>query len=106
MTASLVGNPRALAAVQRAVASASPPHAWLFLGPEGVGKAALARWLAQAVNCERNIGAGGGVGARHRNDRSQTDALSEDGASSGRDDPRDASPLHPAVAPCGECAQC
>jgi DNA polymerase-3 subunit delta' len=49
----LIGNARALAAVQRALASGSPPHAWLFAGPEGVGKAPLARWLAQAVNCER-----------------------------------------------------
>ena len=52
-TFSLIGNARALAAVQRALASGSPPHAWLFAGPEGVGKAPLARWLAQAVNCER-----------------------------------------------------
>jgi DNA polymerase-3 subunit delta' len=48
----LIGNARALAAVQRALASGSPPHAWLFAGPEGVGKAALARWLAQALNCQ------------------------------------------------------
>jgi DNA polymerase III subunit delta' len=113
MTASpVIGNARAFAAVQRALASASPPHAWLFVGPEGVGKAGLARWLAQAVNCERNLHAGGGVGARHQNDRSQTSGLSEDGASSGTEDRPDASPLHPdveraaAIAPCGECGQC
>ena len=47
----LIGNARALAAVQRALASGSPPHAWLFAGPAGVGKASLARWLAQVVNC-------------------------------------------------------
>ncbi|TMF05124.1 MAG: hypothetical protein E6I38_12020 [Chloroflexi bacterium] len=58
----LIGNARAVAAVQRALASASPPHAWLFVGPEGVGKAGLARWLAQAVNCERNVEAGRGAG--------------------------------------------
>jgi DNA polymerase-3 subunit delta' len=52
MSTALIGNARAVAAVRRALASASPPHAWLFVGPEGVGKAALARWLAQAVNCQ------------------------------------------------------
>ena len=51
--APLIGNPRAVATVQRALASGSPPHAWLFAGPTGVGKAALARWLAQALNCEQ-----------------------------------------------------
>jgi len=51
LTSPLIGNPRALAAIQRALASGSPPHAWLFAGPGGVGKASLARWLAQAVNC-------------------------------------------------------
>jgi DNA polymerase-3 subunit delta' len=49
----IIGNPRAVSAVQRALASGSPPHAWIFLGPHGVGKAVLARWLAQALNCER-----------------------------------------------------
>jgi len=53
------GNPRALAAVQRSLASGAPPHAWLFAGPEGVGKRALALRVAQALNCERGIGAQG-----------------------------------------------
>jgi len=109
---SIIGNARAVAAVQRALASASPPHAWLFVGPEGVGKAALARWLAQAVNCERNVDAGGGVGARHQNDRSQSSTVSDDVAPSGSGDKVGAAPLHDdgpsasAVEPCGECAQC
>jgi DNA polymerase-3 subunit delta' len=46
------GNPRALAAVQRSLAGERPPHAYLFTGPEGVGKRTLAVWLAQALNCE------------------------------------------------------
>jgi DNA polymerase-3 subunit delta' len=82
MTAPLIGNSRALSAVQRALASASPPHAWLFIGPEGVGKTALARWLAQAMNCERTVEGAPGVGATGP------------------------SPLHDDVAPCGECTQC
>jgi len=85
----LIGNARALAAVQRALASSSPPHAWLLVGPEGVGKAALTRWLAQAVNCERIAGAEGGVGAHH-----DAPLPTADGGQ------------QPAVEPCGECAQC
>lgn len=46
-----IGNERALSAIERAVASGSPQHAYLFAGPERVGKAALALRLAQALNC-------------------------------------------------------
>jgi DNA polymerase-3 subunit delta' len=108
----LIGNTRALAAVQRGLASGSPPHAWLFVGPEGVGKAGVARWLAQALNCERNVGGGGGVGARHQDDGAGTNGVRRAGPSSQPGEPPDASPLQGAVEPravvepCGECAQC
>jgi DNA polymerase-3 subunit delta' len=102
----LIGNPRALAAVQRALASGSPPHAWLFTGPAGVGKAALARWLAQAVNCERTVGAAGGVGARHAEPGQTTDGVPPHDPVPDRTISQDASPLRAAVEPCGECAQC
>jgi DNA polymerase-3 subunit delta' len=46
-----IGNERAVAAIERAVAGGSPQHAYLFAGPERVGKAALAMRLAQALNC-------------------------------------------------------
>jgi adenylate cyclase len=51
------GNPRALAAVQRSLAGERPPRSYLFVGPERVGKATLAIQLAQALNCERTVGA-------------------------------------------------
>ncbi len=40
---SVIGHAAALAALDRALASERPPHAWIFAGPEGVGKAAVAR---------------------------------------------------------------
>jgi DNA polymerase-3 subunit delta' len=108
----IVGNARAFAAVQRGLASGSQPHAWLFVGPDGLGKAGLARWLAQAVNCERNVDAGRGVGARRQTDGAPATGILEDGPSAGASDVAGASPLRDdpqpahAVAPCGECGQC
>jgi DNA polymerase III subunit delta' len=48
---SIVGNERAVRALQAAVYGGSPAHAYLFLGPEATGRATLARRLAQALNC-------------------------------------------------------
>lgn len=48
---SLIGNEKAVSAVAGAVAAGSWSHAYLFAGPEGTGKATLARQFAQAVNC-------------------------------------------------------
>jgi DNA polymerase-3 subunit delta' len=112
MTVPLIGNARAIAAVRRALASASPPHAWLFAGPEGVGKAGLARWLAQGVNCERNAGGRGSVGAQHPHDITTTDGVPSTAASTDSEGMTDAAPLHLGgeprtdVEPCGECGQC
>lgn len=47
-----IGNERAVAAIERAVAGGSPQRAYLFAGPERVGKATLALRLAQSLNCE------------------------------------------------------
>ncbi len=47
-----VGQERAVAAVQRALTGGRPAHAYLLAGPPQVGKATLARELAQALNCE------------------------------------------------------
>jgi DNA polymerase-3 subunit delta' len=48
---SIIGHTDAVAALERALASERPPHAWLFAGPEGVGKAAVALEFAAALNC-------------------------------------------------------
>jgi DNA polymerase-3 subunit delta' len=108
----LIGNARAVAAVQRALASASPPHAWLFVGPEGVGKAALARWLAQALNCVANVDAETGAGARLRGDVPASEDVRKSNDAGNPANVPDASPLHDgveprsAVEPCRECTQC
>lgn len=49
---SIVGHDAALTALGRALDSPRPPHAWLFSGPEGVGKQALALEFAAALNCQ------------------------------------------------------
>jgi DNA polymerase-3 subunit delta' len=47
----IIGHSAALAVLQRALTSERPPHAWLFTGPEGVGKLATAIEFAAALNC-------------------------------------------------------
>jgi DNA polymerase-3 subunit delta' len=53
---SIIGNAPALAALDRAVDSASPAHAWLFAGPEGTGKLRVALEFAAALNCASTAG--------------------------------------------------
>ena len=55
----LVGQEAAVAALREALASPSPGHAWLFVGPEGVGRRPAALAFAAALNCaESNVGCG------------------------------------------------
>src|SRR5688500_16443496 len=49
--ASVVGQSRAVDALQAALRSGSVHHAYLFAGPEGVGKELAALGLAQALTC-------------------------------------------------------
>ncbi|MBZ4333808.1 DNA polymerase III subunit delta' [Corallococcus interemptor] len=49
--ASVQGQPRAMDALQSALRSGSVHHAYLFAGPEGVGKELAAVGLAQALTC-------------------------------------------------------
>ncbi len=50
---SLRGHDRVVTTLRRALASGRLPHAFLFVGPEGIGKRAFALRLAQALLCER-----------------------------------------------------
>jgi DNA polymerase-3 subunit delta' len=49
---SIIGHVAPLAALDRALNSGSTSHAYLFCGPEGVGKRTVAIEFAAALNCE------------------------------------------------------
>jgi DNA polymerase-3 subunit delta' len=49
--AEIVGQDRAIRVVRRALAAGTVPHAWLFFGPEGVGKFKTALAVAKALLC-------------------------------------------------------
>jgi DNA polymerase-3 subunit delta' len=51
-----LGNAAVVAGLRRMMAEHRLPQTLLFAGPEGVGKATLARLLAAAFNCERPAG--------------------------------------------------
>ncbi len=58
------GHTREIETLRRAVAGACTAHAYLFSGPEGVGKRSVALALASALNCsERLEGSGDPCGA-------------------------------------------
>ena len=52
----VVGHDDVVARVRGSLARGRLPHACLFVGPEGVGKALFARELAKALLCARNDG--------------------------------------------------
>ncbi len=59
----VIGNERAQALLERALASGQARHAYLFTGPEGVGKTTLALAFARALLCPRRApGAGDACG--------------------------------------------
>lgn len=49
----IVGQDKALAQLERAYGSARRPHAWIFAGPEGVGRQTTAVELAKLLLCEK-----------------------------------------------------
>lgn len=59
----LVGQRAAVATLQASLVAQRPHHAYLFDGPEGVGKATCARALFAAQNCDNPPGPQAGVGA-------------------------------------------
>lgn len=60
--AEIVGHERPIRVLQRALATGRTPHAYLFWGPDGVGKERVARALAKALLCASPTAGGGGCG--------------------------------------------
>ncbi len=52
----IVGHEWAVDQLRHSILAGSDAHAYLFSGPPGLGKAALALQMAQALNCERGPG--------------------------------------------------
>ncbi len=52
----MVGQQHAVSALRSAIETGRLAHAYLFSGPRGVGRATLARRLAQALCCEARVG--------------------------------------------------
>ena len=50
---SIIGQQRVKKAVRAVLTSGRVPHAWLFTGPEGTGKDAVALQVAKCMRCER-----------------------------------------------------
>jgi DNA polymerase-3 subunit delta' len=48
----IIGQEKAIKILTQAIRSSKIPHAYLFLGPPGVGKSLTARQLAKVLNCE------------------------------------------------------
>jgi len=51
----LVGQEAGVSLLQSALRSGSPGHAWLFAGPEGVGRRPAALAFAAALNCDVSV---------------------------------------------------
>jgi DNA polymerase III subunit delta' len=58
----VLGQPAAVQALRAALASDEVAHAWLLVGPRGVGQQEAARSLAAALNCPETTGPDEGCG--------------------------------------------
>lgn len=59
----VLGQPAAVAALRAALEAEEVAHAWLFVGPAGVGQRKATRALAAALNCEQRSSLDEGCGS-------------------------------------------
>jgi len=98
----LIGQDKAKNLVGRALSSGSLAHAYLFRGPDGVGKQLFARSLAAAVNCRQRQGVDTGDHALASPGVNDTGASLPCGHASSVHGARDTG----ASLPCGHCPSC
>ena len=60
--AQIVGQPSAVAVLRRMLSTGRVPHALIFHGPQGIGKATTARAFAAALLCEAGASDACGAG--------------------------------------------
>lgn len=51
VSAGIVGHLKELEILKKTAATGAPAHAYLFTGPEGIGKFTTALWFARLINC-------------------------------------------------------
>ena len=99
MTWDIIGQERAIAVLRRAVEDESRlSHAYLFAGPERVGKATAARRFAQALNCDRH--------PANQDPGGQGFLASTENAAAEPGEARPPEDGDTDWAPCGECRTC
>ena len=88
---------RAVAALERLLAADRVPHAFIFCGPAGVGKAMAARALAQTLLCD----------VPNSERRGPRGPRAEAAQQSAKGSPRQAGPQRGSnIGACGKCPQC
>ncbi len=112
----IIGQERALDPLRAALGRGAPHHAYLFSGPEGVGKGTAARLLAQAANCEgvraqgqpEEAGPGEEASSARRRAEAKPEQPVDAGGPGGPPAKTEAPPVRQARLPdaCGECLPC
>lgn len=98
-----MGQPLAVRVLRRAVTAGEISHAWLFVGPAGVGQREAARALAADLNCNRRVSGQSPDRSSHpAGENPHGEHEVEESAEERRDAVADAAPEQA----CGACSTC